>query len=436
MEKTTIENFLLQFLQEGYNLNDVGNVLDKVKEDMDRKEIIQKHIKEFSTIWQGESNGRWYTYLPDAAKKKGRRLIAKSSEEKIHHEIIGYYKEQEEAHGRRKETLASFYPEWLRYKSLHTDATSYIRRIDDDWKRFYQGTEITKIPLVELDRVTLDEWAHSLIRDNSLTKTQYYNATVIIRQALALAVDKGMLAANPFSAVKVQTKMFRTVRKKPNESQVFMTDEQPLVEKEAWNDFYENDYSACLGIALCFQLGARLGEMVALKWSDIDEERIGCIHIQRMEQKMHRQLPDGTWKSAGYRVVEHTKSEAGNRNVDLVQDARKILEMIREWNAGHGFQDSEYIFLGKDGNRIHAGALNCRIRKYCSHTMATVKTMHKIRKTYISALIDSGEINIDKIRELVGHEDERTTFHNYCYNRETDARTHENIERALSRDKV
>nr|WP_300830826.1 hypothetical protein [uncultured Acetatifactor sp.] len=68
--------------------------------------------------------------------------------------------------------------------------------------------------------------------------------------------------------------------------------------------------------------------------------------------------------------------------------------------------------------------------------MATVKTMHKIRKTYISALIDSGEINIDKIRELVGHEDERTTFHNYYYNRETDARTHENIERALSRDKV
>jgi len=62
--------------------------------------------------------------------------------------------------------------------------------------------------------------------------------------------------------------------------------------------------------------------------------------------------------------------------------------------------------------------------------------MHKIRKTYISTLIDSGEINIDRIRELAGHEDERTTFHNYCYNRETDARTHENIERALSRAKV
>ncbi len=42
----------------------------------------------------------------------------------------------------------------------------------------------------------------------------------------------------------------------------------------------------------------------------------------------------------------------------------------------------------------------------------------------------------EKIHELVGHEDERTTFHNYCYNRETDARTHENIEHTLSRTKV
>ena len=132
MERKTIRNSLLQFLEEGYNLDDVGDVLDKVKEEMNRKEIIQKHIKEFSTIWQGESNGRWYTYLPDDTKKKGRRLIAKSSEERIHQEIISYYKALEEAHEKRRETLASFYPEWLRYKSLHTDATSYVRRIDDD----------------------------------------------------------------------------------------------------------------------------------------------------------------------------------------------------------------------------------------------------------------------------------------------------------------
>ena len=43
------------------------------------------------------------------------------------------------------------------------------------------------------------------------------------------------------------------------------------------------------------------------------------------------------------------------------------------------------------------------------------KSFHKVRKTYISALIDSG-ININEIWKAVGHTDEHTTFSNYCYN--------------------
>ena len=58
--------------------------------------------------------------------------------------------------------------------------------------------------------------------------------------------------------------------------------------------------------------------------------------------------------------------------------------------------------------------------------------MHKIRKTYISALVDSNLININTIREMVGHEDERTTLHNYTFNRITDLQTQANMEKALT----
>ena len=44
------------------------------------------------------------------------------------------------------------------------------------------------------------------------------------------------------------------------------------------------------------------------------------------------------------------------------------------------------------------------------------KSFHKVRKTYISALIDSG-LNINEICKAVGYTDERTTYGNYCYNR-------------------
>lgn len=44
------------------------------------------------------------------------------------------------------------------------------------------------------------------------------------------------------------------------------------------------------------------------------------------------------------------------------------------------------------------------------------KSSHKIRKTYISSLFD-GNININRIREIAVHEDERRSLNNYCFDR-------------------
>lgn len=420
---------LLLFLLQRYNLSleDVHGL----REDMKKSEIIQKHIEEFSTIWQG-NNGRWYTYIPDETKTNNRKLIAKSTEEKLNNEIIAYYRQQSKEQAEKPLTLSALYPEWLKYKSLHTEASSYIHRIDNDWDKYYVGTPIIDIPLIKLDKVTLDEWAHGLIQQYSLTKTQYYNCSIIMRQALEYAVEKGILADNPFAKVKVNKKLFRVVKKKPDITQVFLIEEQPQIEAEAMRDFEENGYTASLGVALCFQLGARVSEMVALKWTDIDEEMNNYIHIQRMERKIHIQLPDGTWNSDVYEVVEHTKSDAGNRNTYLPKKAREILKTVKAWNKEHGYENSEYIFLDTDGHRIHSKNLDCRIRKYCRHINISEKSMHKIRKTYISTLVDSNLININKIREMVGHEDERTTLKNYTYNRKSDVQTQESIETALA----
>lgn len=47
------------------------------------------------------------------------------------------------------------------------------------------------------------------------------------------------------------------------------------------------------------------------------------------------------------------------------------------------------------------------------------KSSHKISKTFISSLFATG-LNMDKIREIAGHEDERTSLNNYCFETKTD----------------
>ena len=61
-----------------------------------------------------------------------------------------------------------------------------------------------------------------------------------------------------------------------------------------------------------------------------------------------------------------------------------------------------------------------------------VKSNHKIRKTYISSLFDLG-INVNTIREQAGHEDEKTSLNNYCFD-QNDTKDKENeLERAANR---
>ena len=375
-------------------------------------------------------NGRWYTYPPDEIKKQNRRLIAKSTEQKLNNEIVTFYRNQNSVEN--AVTLENFYSEWLKYKKLHSNSDSYIHRIDNDWNKYYLDTPIIKIPFKKLTPLQLDEWAHDLIKKWQMTKTQYYNMSIIMRQALDLAVSKEIITKNPFTEVQINTKMFQPNKKKNDASQVFLIDEQPQIERMAKNDFFDSGYTACLAVALCFQTGVRIGELVALKWSDISEEKRNYLHIQRMEVKKHMHKEDGSWKCAGYEVVDHVKSGAGNRNVYLTREALNLLDMIKTWNVENDFSKSEYIFVSKDGQRIHSRALDTRIRKYCRYIGISEKSMHKIRKTYISTLIDSQQVNLNTIRDLVGHEDERTTLKCYCYSRKSDLQTQESLEQALN----
>ena len=43
---------------------------------------------------------------------------------------------------------------------------------------------------------------------------------------------------------------------------------------------------------------------------------------------------------------------------------------------------------------------------------------------------------LEAIRKIVGHADERTTLHNYCFNRLTDEQTYNKVLSALTQDKT
>lgn len=62
-------------------------------------------------------------------------------------------------------TLRNLYPRWLEDKKLHTNAKTYIFRIEADWNKYYLNNKIIDIPIKKLDKFILDEFVHKLIQE-------------------------------------------------------------------------------------------------------------------------------------------------------------------------------------------------------------------------------------------------------------------------------
>lgn len=422
MDEEKVCDLLQSAIREG--IINLGDVESKVIE-MKKKNALKYHKHK---VWYSESQDRWFTYLPDEVK--GRRLVKRKTRESIENAIYECYLNVPDPNSKRREkTLEDVYKEWLVSKAKHTNSSGCIFRIASDWKRFYQGSELEHMAVRRMTKRYLDDWIHEQIKKYQMSKTCYYNMSIILRQGLDYAVEVGYIKGNPFRQIKVEPRMFFRKKKQDDGSQVFLEDEQKQIEKEAYRRFCEKPYiTNPLAICLAFQLGTRPCETVAIKFSDISGN---YIHIQRMEVRDYEMDMDKIeMKSAGVKVVSHTKSDAGDRYIYLTEKARAILQLIKESNETYHNYYDDYVFV-RDNKRVEVIAVTNKLLKLCRAIGMNPKRCHKIRKTWISTLIDS-DLNISKIREMAGHTDERTTYRNYCFNRKTVSETENIIERALS----
>ena len=414
------------------NLDDVR---DKMK-DEERKRLLSKHRYK---VFFDEKDNRWKTTLPDETKKNGRRLVAKKDKHKLEDSIIEYYSSQEDDKYIKNNlfTLEKIFPEWLKYKSSQTNATSYARRILVDWDKYYKDTDITQIVLEDLTYLKLNEWAHNIIKQYGLNKKQYYNMSIIMRQCLDYACEPeiGLLKENQFRRVRIKSNLFTRKEKPKSNTQVFIVDEQKKICDTAKKKVAEHPWCTTpLMILLNFQLGLRISEICAIKWSDIEDN---YIHIQRMEVEDYTiKEIDGELKSIsnGYTIVPYTKSVAGDRKVYLNDSAKKILRQIKKTNMEYGYYDQDFIFIKSQGCvRGTTSAFSQYLTDLCVEAGVMKKSSHKIRKTYISSLFDQ-KININTIREQAGHEDEQTSLNNYCFDQNTDRVIEDKLEHAANKN--
>lgn len=173
--------------------------------------------------------------------------------------------------------------------------------------------------------------------------------------------------------------------------------------------YAETNDTVFWAVKLNFLLGLRVGELVALKFEDYID--LSYLHIVREE--VRNQITNS------YEIVEHTKTNR-DRFVVLIPKAIHILQKIE--------RQSEYFFV-RNGERITSRQVAYVLEKYAERQGLTIKSTHKMRKTFASNLNAKG-VPLDCIRELLGHSDMNTTL-GYIYNPLTEKETYDLITKAL-----
>lgn len=189
-----------------------------------------------------------------------------------------------------------------------------------------------------------------------------------------------------------------------------------MKEQTKFLDFAENT-KWFLEILLGLYCGLRKGEILGLKFSDIDFEN-KVLKVQR-QLTLEKTLKKGTSKTTESKLVERVpKTKNSIRKFKLpelvfeeIVKRKKEIEKQKQLEAT--YIDNDYISCRKNGEAHSITSLNEALTTICKKTSLPHITVHSLRHMCATLLLEEGT-ELAKISAFLGHTNTHTTFEYYC----------------------
>ncbi|MED4533588.1 site-specific integrase [Metabacillus fastidiosus] len=160
---------------------------------------------------------------------------------------------------------------------------------------------------------------------------------------------------------------------------------------------------------LAIYTGMRRGEILGLKWSDIDFER-KIILIQRSLSH----IPKKRY------ILSTLKTKKSRRQVpipDIVLNELLVQKNIQnEWKKrlGNQYQDNDLVICTETGTLQDPRNMLRVMKRISEAANITLIRFHDIRHTHASILISEG-VDIVKVSARLGHTNPKTTLETYAH---------------------
>ena len=337
----------------------------------------------------------------DNGKIKRKEFIGKTQQE-VKKKLEEYKKEMllGTISSDDKITVSEWYHTWLfdyRIKDLKPKS---FEKYEGIYRNYIKDSELGKIKLKDLRATHIQRYYNKLQDTKPISTIKGINTR--LKPCLGEAEKQGYIQKNYCKMV--------TLPKDNNKKkiQVLTQQQQKLFIEAIKGHKLEVLFLIALGT------GLRLGELLGLKWSDIDFNT-GILTVNRTLSRVKNQT------TGKYEIIEQTpKTKNSNRTIPIPND---ILNKLKEHKknqskqrlfVGEGYINNNYVFTDDIGNPIDDKKPGRNLKSTLTKLNIEPIKFHALRHTYATRLFEAN-VPPKTVQVLMGHYDISITMDIYTH---------------------
>lgn len=296
-------------------------------------------------------------------------------------------------------TAGAYFPDYLAAHRLEIRAQSVDTY--DSLVRTHVIPRLGRVQLTKLTPGTLERFYADLMRPTSeggggLAASSVGVVHAIMRSGLDRAARHGLVARNVADLVSAPRAPRREIR--------------PLTREQARRllDAAQGDRLECL-LALALHTGMRHGELLALRWEDLDLE-LAQLRVRRTLARV---------RGRGL-IFNEPKTHASRRRIALASPAISALRAQRTRQleerlvAGAAWTDGDLVFASPVGTVLEPGAVRRVLRRLLRRAGLPAIRFHDLRHTCATLLLQAN-VNPKVVSERLGHSSVAMTLDVYSH---------------------
>lgn len=288
------------------------------------------------------------------------------------------------------------------YEILELWKASKFRNIKGSTKLKYENTIekhilpcLGKCKMSSMNSILLNEYISQKLESGRLDKkgglspTSVKSIMAIVFSTIDFAIEEKLCKPIVLSNCKISAEKKSIT--------VLDQDEQKRLEA----NLLINTDKTKLGIFISLRTGLRIGEVCALKWSDIDFKNM-IIHLRATVSRVKNNDGKGTKL-----IIEKPKTKASIRDIPIPSDLFKVLVVMKKQSA------SPFV-VSTNNKFVPPRTFEYRYHKILKSSNVASINFHALRHTFATRCIEKG-VDVKSLSEILGHSNVSITLNTYVH---------------------